>query len=152
MPQRSSDEIFSIPVVAYTTEERYEFGIVLVAAHADFTFVFNVFAGTDIIGMQTVVGEIGIINRKALVLRVLVAVAHHGLEVVLAQTGAEIGYPFEDILALLLIAAAGLAVAALVDGAGAGRGAEPGIVVVVLVVGEHHLGIEGIWTVIALPE
>ena len=55
------------------------------------------------------------------------------------RTGPGVGEPFHHVLALLAVAAAGLAFVAGVDGLGAGGGAEPGVVVAVLVVGKHYL-------------
>ena len=54
--QRCGDEVFAVPVVAHAAEERYELGIVLISAHAHFAFVLHIFAGADVVGMQTVVG------------------------------------------------------------------------------------------------
>ena len=103
MTQRSGKHILAIKVVTYAAKEGDELCIVLVAAHQYFSFFLSIFARTHIIKGKTIVRKIFIFIAQALILRVLVRIASHTLNIVFAKGASIIGEPLEHILALFAI-------------------------------------------------
>jgi len=103
--ERCSGEVFAGPVVAYAGKESDELGVVLVAAHEHLAILLGQLARAEIVGAEAVVGEVLVLGAEARILRILVGVARHGLDVVLAEVGVVVCEPLEDILALFRVGA-----------------------------------------------
>ena len=65
MTQRGGEEVFAFVIVAYAPEERDEFRIVLLTAHHHFSLLFRPFALKEVVGTETIVGEVLVICVEA---------------------------------------------------------------------------------------
>ena len=69
--------------VAYTSEETYELIIALVAAHTSLS-ILQVLTYTEVVVLEEVVQEVGVVSIEALVHRILIAVTYKCLKAVVA--------------------------------------------------------------------
>ena len=139
MAKRSGEHILASEVVAYTTEESDELGIVLVTAHVYLTFFLIKLTSTQVVWTQSIIREILVGCVQTRILRILVRVTCHSLHIVFAETTAIVVEPLYYILALLAGRTTSLTFATTFDGNGAGRRTEPRGIMSILMVSEHHL-------------
>ena len=139
MAQRCRQHVTVIVVVAHATKEGNQLGIILIAAHHDFTLFLGILARTQIVGGQAIVGEVLVLGIETGILGILVGITRHTLDIMQAELAGIVSQPLENILAFLAVGTTGLTLAAIVDGDGACRRTEPAVVVTVLVVGKHYL-------------
>ena len=140
MAQRGCKHILACEVVADATEEGYQFRVVLIAAHTYLSLFLGILSRTKIVRTKSVIWEILVIGIETGVTRILVGITCHGFNVMLTETATVVGEPLNNLLAILAVRTACLALATIVYGNGAGGWTKPGVVVAVLVVGKHQLG------------
>ena len=120
MAQRGCKHILACEVVADATEEGNQFRVVLIAAHTYLSLFLGILSRTKIVRTKSVIREILVIGIKARIARILVGIASHSLDVVLTETAAVVGEPLHNLLALLAVRTACLALTTIVYGNGAG--------------------------------
>ena len=70
--QRGGKHVSARKVVADTSEEGDELGVVLIAAHANLALLLSILARTEVVGAKAVVGEILVVGVEARIARILV--------------------------------------------------------------------------------
>ena len=71
MTKRRREHVFAGIVVADTSKEGYQLGVVAIAAHIYLTLFLGIFARTEIVVAKTVVGEILVIGIQTGILCML---------------------------------------------------------------------------------